>query len=159
MWIWARESGEGKGDHVHILLHVAPLLAQAFGNRQRGWLAACGVGNRRGVIKSRPIGLSYRAAGAGPPFGEAYTLNLLRTVDYVLKGADNRTAEALGLLRKRSIEGTLEGKRVATSQSLGRKARIERQRIHPPYLTAQGATLDQIRSLSDFEQSQPVSFT
>lgn len=147
-WVWARETGDDKGGHVHILAHVPPLLSRTFANRQRKWLALCGADFDRGVIKSRAIGFSYQAAGAGPLFSESYTANLLRTVDYVLKGADQAAAETLGLVRKRSSEGVLLGKRTATSKSVGLKARKTWTLQHPEQPAADGMCLDQIISLT-----------
>lgn len=114
-FIWVRENGNGKGAHVHILLHLPPDLVDAFNGRQRGWLTACGARWRKGVLKSRSIGRSYRQAlGGGPD----YLANLSETVDYVLKGADQGTRERFGIKRSQN-GGPVVGKRCSVSRNLG----------------------------------------
>jgi len=109
-YIWVRESGEGIGEHVHILMHVPPHLARQFSNRQRGWLQACDATFRKGVISSRPVGRNYRHALKGVQYGERYRDHLANVLAYVLKG-------------EREFAGELSGKRCSTSQNIGRKAR------------------------------------
>lgn len=122
-FVWVRENGLGKGAHVHILLHLPPELADSFNACQRGWLKACGAQWRKGVLKTRSIGRSYRQALGG---GQDYLTNLAEVVDYLLKGADHRARERFGI--KRSDDGgTVAGKRCGVSQSLGPTA-LKRQR-------------------------------
>jgi hypothetical protein len=123
-YAWVRETGDLKGEHVHIALHVPPALGHAFGHRQRGWVRAAGARCWRGVINTRPIGDSASHAFVGVRYGRYYTEDLAAAVEYLLKGADAATASAHGLQRARDDGGTLAGKRVATSANIGRAARV-----------------------------------
>lgn len=121
-YVWVREAGDEKGEHVHILLHVPPALAPGLARRQRGWLQACGAEWRRGVIYTERIGQSLRHATAGQVSGEDYLAHLEEVVGYVLKGGEPGALEALGLER-RETTGALVGKRAGASQNLGPSAR------------------------------------
>lgn len=123
-YAWVRESGDLKGEHVHIAMHVPPALGIAFGHRQRGWVKAAGARCWRGVIKTRPIGISASQAIVGMGDGEHYSVNLAAVVEYLLKGADLATANANGLTRARDDGGILRGKRAATSANIGLAARL-----------------------------------
>lgn len=124
-YIWVRENGHDKGDHVHILLHVPPDLARAFSSRQRGWLKACGATFKKGVIYSRPIGRTLSHALAGLQYGEQYSDHLKTTLAYILKGANAKTRQRLGLPLAEP-GGAVIGKRCSTSQNIGRAARRKR---------------------------------
>lgn len=122
-FVWVRENGEPAGEHVHILLHVPPAMARDFSHRQRGWLKACGVGRyRKGVIRSKSVGRSYRHAVVGVQAGECYAGQLARVLGYILKTADAETRRRLGIKYVES-SSRMEGKRAGTSQNLGRAAR------------------------------------
>lgn len=118
-FIWVRESGEQKGRHVHILMHLPPNLTLGFNRRQRGWLKACGAAWRAKVILTRPIGRSLQHALSG---GADYQTNLLELLDYVLKGADQAARAVLGIVRQKD-GGLIQGKRCGFSQNLGPRAR------------------------------------
>jgi hypothetical protein len=120
--VWAREAGDEKGEHVHILLYVPPDLAKGLARRQRGWLQACGADWRRGVILTRSIGRSLRHATAGEVSGGDYQAHLKAVVGYVLKGGEPGALEALGLERMETT-GAVVGKRAGVSQNLGPSAR------------------------------------
>jgi hypothetical protein len=120
-WIFVRENGDGKGSHVHILLH-AP-AGTTLGNMQRRWLRAItGKSYRARTIKTERIG---RTAGAASSAPDVYEANLARAVAYVLKGASPEAALAFGLARLEP-GGSIIGKRCATSQNIGRAARQRR---------------------------------
>jgi hypothetical protein len=121
-FVWVRENGPTKGEHVHILLHCPPALARGFGERQRGWLKQAGAHFCRGVIFTRPIGRNYRHATVGMQFGEAYTNHLGEVLGYVLKGASPQAARVLGFVRLEA-GGMVVGKRCSTSENIGRIAR------------------------------------
>jgi hypothetical protein len=123
-FVWVREGGPAKGEHVHILLHVPPDLAAGFRRRVRGWLKACGASWRRGVIYSRPVGRSLRHAMGGEVYAEPYSDHLAVAVAYVVKGTSRDAAEALNLARL-AEGGEVRGKRSGVSQNLGRAARDE----------------------------------
>jgi hypothetical protein len=120
-WIFVRENGDGKGSHVHILLHLP--AGTRLGNMQRRWLRAItGKSYRARTIKTERIGGTAGAARSAP---DVYEANLARAVGYVLKGASREAVRALGLAR---VEpgGRIIGKRCATSQNIGRAARQRR---------------------------------
>lgn len=121
-FVWVREGGPEKGEHVHILLHLPPDLAPGFRRRVRGWLKACGASWRRGVIYSRPVGRSLRHAVGGEVYAEPYAEHLAAAVGYVVKGATREASATLGLCRSEP-GGLLTGKRSGVSQNLGAKAR------------------------------------
>lgn len=124
-YIWVRESGDGKGEHVHILLHVPPYLGRAFSSRQRGWLKACGASFSKGMIFSRPVGRSLSHAFVGIRYGEPYQDHLDAALNYVLKSTSPHAHARLGL-PKHEPSGVIIGKRCSTSQNIGRAARLPR---------------------------------
>lgn len=118
-YLWVREAGAAKGEHVHILWH-GPADLPVFGRRLRDWLKACGARRAKGVCVTRPVGRSLGAAMSG---GDDYRVNLLEVVDYVLKGADAAARESLGV-RRQEPGGEIVGKRCGTSANIGRAARF-----------------------------------
>lgn len=114
-YAWARENGEGKGSHLHILAHI-PTGRQLSGVRSRRWIERiAGQPYKRGIIRTRGI------AGAGEPSGDLYAANLRAVLSYVLKGASEEAAAVLGIGREPG--GTITGKRCGTSRNIGAKAR------------------------------------
>src|SRR5687768_2972502 len=61
-YLWVRESGQSKGEHAHILMHVPAKLVAQFARRERGWRKRIGAKPRWGVFRSTAIGRSYRHA-------------------------------------------------------------------------------------------------
>lgn len=120
-FVWVREGGSAKGDHVHILIHVAPGLIPGFNRRNRGWLKACGAAWKRGVLRSEPIGRSYRHALADPDPHNPYRLHLTRVGNYILKGTEPQEAQARSIAQV--VGGVIVGKRSGTSENIGRRAR------------------------------------
>lgn len=121
-YVWIRETGPGKGAHVHILLHLPPDLADGFNRRQRGWMKACGAAWRAGVRFSRPIGRNLNHYAMGEIDGRSYDANLAEVLDYVLKGGDDAARERLGIGRQEP-GGVITGKRCGVSQNIGPEAR------------------------------------
>lgn len=119
-WVWVRENGDGKGSHVHILLHCRPELARDFAAMQRRWLRRV-TGNpyRARIIRTARIGGTLGAAQTAPA---VYAENLGAVVAYLLKGASPAAARELGLHRLEA-GGRIIGKRAATSQNIGCAAR------------------------------------
>ncbi len=119
--VWVREAGTAKGEHVHILMSVPPNIIGAFNRRQRGWLKLIGATWTKGVLRSRPIGGSHKAA-----FSDVcsclYKHALSGALDYLLKGADSegRVAHSIGRCED---GGELWGKRCGTTENIGRAAR------------------------------------
>jgi hypothetical protein len=121
-YIWVREAGETKGEHVHILMHVRPDLISAFARRERGWRKRIGAKRAWGAFRTTPVGRSYRHGELGIQFGERYSDALAGIVGYLVKGAEPRAADALELSRAAS-GGELWGKRSGMSENMGRAAR------------------------------------
>lgn len=117
-WAWVRENGESKGSHVHILLHVP--AGMSLGRMQRRWVSSItGKPYQARTIRTARIAGTAGAANAAPA---AYLANLEAVVAYVLKGASPEAAQELGLERLEH-GGRIVGKRAATSQNVGAKAR------------------------------------
>ena len=108
---WAREGGDGKGGHVHMMLHLPP--GMTLKNRTRRWIKAAGGIARRRASKVRTIagmksndsicegaaaggGLAKVSIGDGNgrgadliklEVGEHYRANADAVLSYLLKGA------------------------------------------------------------------------
>jgi hypothetical protein len=121
-FVWVRENGPKKGEHVHILMRIPPALAKGFRRRQAGWIKACGAVRNEGVTHSVPIGWSLANADQTGYAREHYERNLAEVLDYVLKGAGKDARGKLGL-RRREPSGVIVGKRCGTSQNIGEMAR------------------------------------
>lgn len=68
-WVWVRENGDGKGSHVHFLMHCRPALARGFAGMQRRWLRrVTGKPYRARVIRTVRIGGALTAAQTLRPF-------------------------------------------------------------------------------------------
>ena len=110
-YLWTRESGDGKGSHVHILAHI-PDAKKMSGALSKRWVERCTIRTYcAGVIFSRKI------AGAGQPDGTLYAQNLSRVFAYVLKGAEPQAAAWLGIAHVHA--GWVIGKRCGTSRNIG----------------------------------------
>lgn len=115
--VWVRENGEGKGGHVHILLHLP--FGLTLRNRTRRWIVAAGGAVRGRVSRVFSIGGRLVCAKVGGAHFQQNTDNL---VAYLAKGDSREAGLALGL--RRSGEGGLViGKRVGWTQNLGVAAR------------------------------------
>lgn len=120
-WLWVHESGPNKGGHVHLLAHVPARLVPALTRLQRRWCESiAGQSYRTKVIKSEPIGRRLGLEASNPALHAA---NVAAVMAYVLKGADPEAAAQFGLERLEP-GGRVTGKRCATSQNIGAKARI-----------------------------------
>ena len=121
-WLYVRECDPRSaiGSHVHILVHVPPHLATSFGRRLRGWIAgATGKRYVKGTIKSRAVGRSSRTFENNH---DAYMVNLVQVIAYVLKGAAPEARRVLKLPGPYR-PGPVVGKRIGTSQNIGQAAR------------------------------------
>ena len=114
-YVWARENGDGKGSHLHILAHI-PTGRRMNGVRSRRWIERItGRPYRPGTICTR------RIAGSGDPAGPVYAVNFGAALAYVLKGAAPDVAAALGIDHEPG--GRIIGKRCGTSRNIDAKAR------------------------------------
>ena len=111
--MWVRENGDGKGGHVHILLHLPSRLS--LRGRTGHWVRLAGGKCCSRVSRVRSIGHGLRSADNG---GEDYQQNADKVLAYILKGADPETGAALGLARY-GERGLIIGKRCGRSQNLG----------------------------------------
>lgn len=117
-YVWVRENGDGKGEHVHILWHGAVELP-VFKRQIQSWLRRCGARRADGVVKTVSIARSLEAASTS---GAYYQANLGTVLDYLSKGADPATRARLGIWHDKA-GGPIVGKRCGTSANIGRKAR------------------------------------
>ncbi|MEZ5748894.1 MAG: hypothetical protein R3D83_03095 [Caenibius sp.] len=119
-WLWVHESGDGKGGHCHMLVHVPADFVSHLTALQIGWLRRITEQPYRArVIRSKPIGGRLGLETGNP---DLHSRNLAEAVGYVLKGADIEAASRFGLERLET-GGLVIGKRCATSQNIGAKAR------------------------------------
>jgi hypothetical protein len=124
-YIWVREAGNGKGEHVHILWHIRPDLIKEFAKRERGWRKQVGAKPASGAFKSKPVGLSYKHGAHQIQYGRDYRTALEGVLAYIVKSAEPKAAWALELTRV-ALGGELWGKRCSTSENIGRKARNQK---------------------------------
>ena len=126
-WAWVRENdpvfgslhGHAKGSHVHILMHLPDGFG--IGRKQRRWLRSItGKPYRARTISTSRIG--GRAGACQSALGH-YRANLGSVVGYLLKGTLPKAAGRLGLTR-REAGGRIIGRRVSTSENIGRTARL-----------------------------------
>lgn len=114
--LWVRENGDGKGGHVHILLHFP--AGMTLRNRTRRWIKAAGGLPVRRVSKVRTIGGLLRNVVPG---SERYRANADAVLAYLLKSADSETGTALALARF-GEGGPIIGKRAGWTQNIGQTA-------------------------------------
>ena len=115
--VWAREGGEGKGGHVHILLHVPQGVT--LRNRTRRWIKAAGGRPVRQVSRVRTIGGTLANAKVG---SASYRVNADAVLAYLSKGASEETGRTLALPRS-GEGGPVIGKRCGWTQNIGHAAR------------------------------------
>lgn len=119
-WIWVHEGGEKKGIHCHILAHVPAQICPLIAKLQLKWLRhITGLPYKRNVIRNRPIGRRVGVELGNPAF---HLANVQACLGYLLKGACDEAVETFGL-EFREHGGLVIGKRCATSQNIGKKAR------------------------------------
>ena len=115
-YAYARENGDGKGSHVHILAHL-PAGADWASHRSKRWLSAIAGGfYQGGAIVTKRIGGTRYGRVTLP---DLYARNLTRVVGYVTKGALPAVAAALAL-EQQAYGGLVIGKRAGWSENLGR---------------------------------------
>ena len=119
-WLWTLENGDRKGGHCHLLVHVPAALVSVLTRLQKGWLRRItGKPYRARVIRSEPIGGRLGLETGNP---ELHAINLAAAFGYILKGANPEAAATFELARLEA-GGRIIGKRCATSQNIGAKAR------------------------------------
>lgn len=118
-YVWVRESGPAKGEHLHLLWH-GPKAVPAL-SRTRRLLEACGASWRAGVLRTRSVGRALSRAETGDA---DYLANLGEALDYCLKGANQPSRERLGI-RRSEAGGQIIGKRSGVSENIGRSERLK----------------------------------
>jgi hypothetical protein len=111
--IWVRERASGKGEHVHILMHLP--TGMSLRNRTRRWIVAAGGTYRAGVSKVTVIG--GRLSKVEESSEDRARVNATNVVRYFLKAGKTETGERLGLNRS-GEGGAIVGKRCGRSQNL-----------------------------------------
>ncbi len=116
--IWARENGEGKGGHVHIMMHLP--AGTYLRNRTQRWIKAAGGTIRARVSRVQSIGGRLESANYGSDqYGrEHYRANADAVLAYLLKYVEADAGRALGLARFGEA-GRIVGKRAGFTQNLG----------------------------------------
>ena len=115
--MWVRENGDGKGGHVHILLHLPRSIT--LRNLTFRWIKTAGGQPVRRVSKVRTIGGMWAIVDVG---GARYRTNADAVLTYLLKAAGDETGKALAL--HRCCEGGPSvGKRAGWTQNIGLAAR------------------------------------
>jgi hypothetical protein len=115
--IWVREAGEGKGGHVHILMHLP--LGLSLRGKSRRWIGIAGGQCVTKVSRVRPIAGRIAASETS---NAHYRQNIANVRRYLLKNADLETGNFLGLSR-RGERGLIIGKRFGLTENLGPSAR------------------------------------
>ena len=108
--IWVRERASGKGEHVHIMLHLPDTMD--LRNRTNRWIKVAGGKIVKGVSKVRSIGgrLGGVAVLSDTMLAEHYRTNAENVVRHLLKGAGADIGGQLGLTRYGEA-GRIIGKR------------------------------------------------
>jgi hypothetical protein len=129
--LWVRECASGKGEHVHILLHLP--AGMSLRNRTRRWINAAGGTWRRGVSKVTIVGgLLSKVEKSSEARQRENAENVVR---YLLKAASEETGARLDLTRW-GRGGRIVGKRCGWTQNAGHGARrIELPPAHLPLRT------------------------
>ena len=118
-YVWVRETGPSKGEHVHIVWHgpvVFPSLREVISRS----VIASGGNRVRGVRKTLTIGRSLAAASS---VSAHYRLNRDEVMDYCLKGTVTESLERAGV-RRIEPGGVVVGKRCGRSNNIGRASRL-----------------------------------
>jgi hypothetical protein len=132
VWIYSRETGPGKGSHVHLAMHVPPAVRASFVRQQRLWVKLAAGRYVPGVQHSRPIGGTLAIANGGGPI---WAQEVAYALGYILKGVTATDARALALQRRPrrggdppndwGESGRIIGKRAGFSQNIGPAMRLK----------------------------------
>jgi hypothetical protein len=133
-YAWVRENGDGKGSHVHILIHLP--RGRGIGQKARGWIGRITrKPYQTGAIDTRRIAGTADACWTAPAL---HRTNLATALSYVLKGASAEARAALPIWHA-EIGGRIIGKRCSTSQNIAEGARARarasiREGVAVPFL-------------------------
>jgi len=117
VYVWSIENGRVKGYHSHIFCHVPGRLLKGFRCMVPKWID--GDVEQSGRVHTFKITTIKYGTGMR-------RFNRLKGVTrYILKAANDDAAELFGIIQRPDKAGIVAGKRVGTSQNIGRKARNE----------------------------------
>jgi hypothetical protein len=116
-YVWSIEQGRVWGYHSHVLIHVPLKLIGSFKKSVPNWIN--GDVDQSGHAKTFDI----QKINAG--YGIAQLNPLKGITRYLLKAANDEVSEILSIRREPQKAGIVVGKRVGTSQNIGRAARIK----------------------------------
>lgn len=115
-YVWSIENGPVLGYHSHIFCHVSSALLTDFKKMVPRWID--GEPDQSGATKTFKVTTIKYGAGVR-------RLNRLKGVTrYILKAANDETAELFGIIQEPQKAGVVFGKRLGTSQNIGRAARL-----------------------------------
>ena len=118
-YAWSIENGPVLGYHSHIFCYVPSILLADFKKMVPRWID--GEPDQSGATKTFKVTTIKYGDGVR-------RLNKLKGVTrYILKAANDETAELFGINQKPQDTGIVFGKRVGTSQNIGRVARERRE--------------------------------
>ena len=120
---WAREyaTGQERGSHVHIAMHVPDCLAVGMWRAIRRWRRRSGMTAPPGarIQRTRVIG---RILGSNRVAPEFYAANLDAVMSYLAKGGEPIPAVEALVSRPLKYGGRVIGKRCGTTRNIGAAA-------------------------------------
>ena len=117
-YVWSMEKGPVLGYHSHIFCNIPGVLFRPFKRMAPGWID--GEPDQSGATKTFKVTTIKYGAGLR-------RLNRLKGVTrYILKATNDETTELFGIIQKPQEGGVVVGKRLGTSQNIGRAARERR---------------------------------
>lgn len=115
VWVYAREVGLRKGEHLHLLVHVPARHLSTFRRQMEAWIHADADPN--GEVRGRAVDTRTIKPGHERDALKSYLLK---------EGAQDVLDQWVRPdHRKRATGGTLMGKRVKVSHAIGPKARAK----------------------------------
>ena len=112
--LWVRERASGKGEHVHVLLHLP--AAMRLHGRTRRWIETAGGEWQPGVSRIRIIG--GRLSKLERNRDARLAVNAANVTRYLLKSASIEAGARIGLSRA-GRGGEIIGKRCGWTQNIG----------------------------------------
>ena len=114
-YVWSIENGAALGHHSHILIHVPSALYCEFRKMIPKWID--GEPDQSGATKT------YRSTQIRYGFGINRWNRLKGVVRYILKGVESESANLLKINPRPDKAGIVFGRRIGTSQNIGRAGR------------------------------------
>ena len=120
VYVWSIENGYTLGYHSHIFCHVPRQHLKGFRSKLPKWID--GDVDQAGPVQTFKVTTIKYGAGVD-------RLNRLKGVTrYILKAANDDTAQMFNIVQRPDKAGIVTGKRLGTSQNIGRKARNDNLR-------------------------------